>query len=143
MILMKTKYQRFSKAKLKMLSELKTGKSPGLDGIYSEYLKAGGEPLVRALLHLFSQIMKTGTIPNQFKEALIVVIYKKNRMLECGSYRPISLLSHIYKVFISIIASRVKRDLYDSFPASQAAYQPGRGKINQIIALEQIIEKSI
>ena len=56
------------------ISELKTGKSPGLDGIYSEYLKAGGEPLVNALLHLFSLILKTGTIPNQFKEALIVVI---------------------------------------------------------------------
>ena len=64
-------------------------------------------------------------------------------MLECGNYRPISLLSPIYKVFISIIASRVKRDLYDSFTASQAPYQPGRGTIEQIIALEQIIEKSI
>ena len=64
-------------------------------------------------------------------------------MLECGNYRPISLLSHIYKVFISKIASCVKRDLYDSFPASQAAYQPGRGTIEQIIALEQMIEKSI
>ena len=42
-----------------------------------------------------------------------------------------------------MIASRVKRDLYDSFLASQAAYQPGRGTIEQIIALEQIIEKSI
>ena len=65
------------------ISELKTGKSPGLDGIYSEYLKSGGEPLVKALLHLFSQILKTGNIPNQFKEALIVVIYKEQyvRML--------------------------------------------------------------
>ena len=74
---------------------------------------------------------------------MIVVIYKKSSKLECGNYRPISLLSHIYKVFISIIASRVKNDLYASFPASQAAYQPGRGTIEQVIALEQIIEKSI
>ena len=62
---------------------------------------------------------------------------------ECGNYRTISLLSHIYKTFISIIASRVKHDLYSSFPASQTAYQPGRGTIEQVIALEQIVEKSI
>ena len=72
-----------------------------------------------------------------------MVLYKKNSRLECGNYRPIRLLSHIYKVFTSIIASRVKADLYASFPESQAAYQPGRGTIEQVIALEQIIDKSI
>ena len=125
------------------IQELKTGKSPGLDNIYSEYIKAGGEPLMKAFLHLFHQILVTGNIPSKFPEALIVVLYKKKSRLECGNYRPISLLSHIYKVFISIIASRVKNDLYASFPNSQAAYQSGRGTIEQIIALEQIIEKSI
>ena len=125
------------------IKNLKTGKSPGLDNICSEYLKAGGEPLVNVLLHLFNCILITGAVPQAFREALIVVIFKKDSRLDCGNYRPISLLSHVYKLFITIIASRVKDDLYASFPASQAAYQPGRGTIEQIIALEQIIEKSI
>ena len=98
---------------------------------------------MNALIHLFLQIQNTGKVPQKFKDALIVVIYKKNNRLEYGNYRPISLLSHIYKVFISIIANRVKNDLYASFPDSQAAYQPARGTIEQIICLEQIIEKSI
>ena len=127
----------------KAIEDLKIGKSPGLDNIYSEYIKAGGEPLINAFTYLFRQIQKTGTIPQKFKDALIVVIYKKNSKLECGNYRPISLLSHIYKVFISIIATRVKNDLYASFPDSQAAYQPGRGTIEQIFSLEQIIEKAL
>ena len=98
---------------------------------------------MNALLHLFLKIQETGKVPQKFKDALIVVLYKKNSRLDCGNYRPISLLSHIYKLFISIIANRVKNDLYASFPASQAAYQPGRGTIEQIFALEQIIEKAI
>ena len=125
------------------ISNLKNGKSPGLDNIYSEYIKAGGRPLLLVLHRLFNLILTTGTIPQAFKTALIVVLYKKGSRLDCGNYRPISLLSHVYKLFISIIASRVKSDLYASFPASQAAYQPGRGTIEQVIALEQIIEKSI
>ena len=52
-------------------------------------------------------------------------------------------MSHVYKLFISIISARIKEDLYASFPHSQAAYQPGRGTIEQIITLEQITEKSI
>ena len=99
---------------------------------------------MNALIHLFLQIQNTGKVPQKFKDALIVVIYKENSRLECGNYRPISLLSHIYKVFISIIANRVNNDLYASFPDSQAAYQPAHGTIEQIICLEQIIiEKSI
>ena len=125
------------------IKNLKNGKSPGLDNIYSEYIKAGGEHLTKALLHLFNCILTTNTVPDSFKQALIVVLYKKNSRLDCGNYRPISLLSHIYKLFVSIIASRVKNDLYSSFPDSQAAYQPGRGTIEQVIALEQIIEKSL
>ena len=125
------------------VNNLKNGKSPGLDNIYSEYIKAGGKPLLLVLLRLFNLILTTGTVPQAFKTALIVVLYKKGNRLDCGNYRPISLLSHVYKLFISIITQRVKSDLYDSFPDSQAAYQPGRGTIEQIIALEQIIEKSI
>ena len=103
----------------------------------------GGMPLLQILLRLFNLILTTGTVPQDFKAALIVVLYKKNSRLDCGNYRPISLLSHVYKLFISIIAERVKGDLYASLPDSQAAYQPGRGTIEQVIALEQIIEKSI
>ena len=44
---------------------------------------------------------------------------------------------------MKIIAERVKRDLYASLPNTYAANQPGRGTIEQIFTLQQIIEKSI
>ena len=40
----------------KAIEDLKIGKSPGLDNIYSEYIKAGGEPLMDASIHPFLQI---------------------------------------------------------------------------------------
>lgn len=40
------------------IKDLKPGKSPGLDNIYSEYVKAGGEPLVNALHILFNHILQ-------------------------------------------------------------------------------------
>ena len=125
------------------INDLKNGKRPGLDHIYSKYIKAGGEPKLKAMQHLFDCILSTGNIPSKFKKPLIVVIYKKGSRLDCGNYRSMSLLSHVYKLFISIIAARVKSDSYESFSSSQAAYQPGRGTIEQILALEQIIEESI
>ena len=46
-------------------------------------------------------------------------------------------------LFMSIIGNRITSDLYSSLPPSQAAYQPGRGTVEQIFALSQLIEKSI
>nr|XP_027215567.1 uncharacterized protein LOC113808362 [Penaeus vannamei] len=74
------------------------GKSPGLDNIISEYIKSGGEPIISALHHLFNYTLTTGKIPQLFKEALIVVIYKKGSRVDYSNYRPISLLSHVYKL---------------------------------------------
>ena len=99
--------------------------------------------MVNILHILFNLILETGDIPSTFKKALIVVLYKKGDRSECKNYRPISLLSHVYKLFMTIIGNRITEDLYSCFPDSQAAYQPGRGTIEQIFALSQLIEKSI
>ena len=53
------------------------------------------------------------------------------------------MLSHIYKLFMTIIDSRITDNLYSCLPNSQASYQPGRRSIKQIFALSQMIEKSI
>ena len=125
------------------MNRLSSGKSPGIDSIYSEFLKAGGDTMVLILHKLFNLILESGQIPSTFKKALIVVLYKKDDRSECKNYRPISLLSHVYKLFMTIIGNRITDDLYSCFPDSQAAYQPGRGTVEQIFALSQMIEKSI
>ena len=125
------------------MEKLKDNKKPGIDQILSEFIKSGGNITAKALTKLFNIMTKTGDIPMPLKQALIVVIFKKGDRLKCTNYRPISLLSNIYKLYISIITERIKNDLYQCLPSSQAAYQPGRNTIEQIISLEQMIEKSL
>jgi len=53
----------------------------------------------------------------------------------------------VYKLFVTIIGNRITDDLYSCFSESQAAYQPGRGPVEQIksktLHSSQLIEKSI
>ena len=44
---------------------------------------------------------------------------------------------------MTIIGNRITNALYSSLSISQAAYQPGRGTVEQIFALSNMIEKSI
>ena len=67
---------------------------------------------MKALLYPFHQIMTTERVPKAFKEVFIVVLYKKNICLAYSNNHPTSLLSHLCKVFITIVAKRINSYLY-------------------------------
>jgi hypothetical protein len=123
------------------LSLLKCNKAPGPDGLSTEMLRAGGEPLKKWLQKLINAIITTRQIPKQLIISEIITLFKKGDLLECGNYRPISLLCHTYKLLMMIIYQRIKVPLTDALQRSQAAYQKGRGTIEQIQTLQQIVEK--
>ena len=124
------------------LNKLKSNKAPGPDAITSEMLKCGGEKLRNSLLKIANLVIAGhAKVPNQFNTSEIIVLFKKGDILSCSNYRPICLLSHVYKLFMIIIYNRISPELNRAIPANQAAYQKGRGTIEQIQTLQQTIEK--
>ena len=69
--------------------KLKSNKSPGIDQICAEFLKAGGPTLIHILEKFFNAILTSGVIPSNFKQAMIIVLFKKDDRSECKNYRPI------------------------------------------------------
>ena len=51
-------------------------KAARLDGIQTEMYKHGGETLVANLLDRYRRYSESGELPQDFKDALIVIIYK-------------------------------------------------------------------
>ena len=60
--------------------------------------------------------IKVDYILKKLKKAIIVVLYKKGARAECKNHRPISLLSHVYKLFMTIIGNRITNDLIPVSP---------------------------
>ena len=123
------------------INNMKLGKAPGPDGIAAEMLKAGGPVLQKALLKLMNSILETEQLPDGLEVSEIITLYKKGDRADCSNYRPINLLSHVYKLLMTILYKRISHTLIESLQATQAAYQPKRGTIEQIQSLQQIIEK--
>ncbi len=87
----------------KAIVRLKCGKAAGMDGITAEMLKYGGDAVVEWMLLICEQAWKKGEVPDDWRKAIIVPLYKgKGSRSECSSYRGISLLSKPGKVQASL-----------------------------------------
>lgn len=123
------------------LRHLKNCKAPGEDQITSEMLKAGGETLRKALLTLLNKCLEEGKIPDSWKNAEVILLFKKGDCTNLENFRPISLLSILYKLLTKIITNRLsnKFDFYQ--PVEQAGFRKGYSTTDHIQAVRTLIEK--
>jgi len=92
----------------KAIDQLSKGKAAGADSIPVEIYKEGGDEVIRRLLQLYVKIWEDGEVPQDFKDALIVHIYKrKGDRACCDNHRGISLLSIAGKVLGRVILNRL------------------------------------
>jgi hypothetical protein len=74
------------------IGKMKSYKSQGTDNIPAELIKAGGETLYSEIQRLICFIWNKEELPQQWKESIIVPIYKKGDKTDFNNYRGISLL---------------------------------------------------
>ena len=60
-----------------------------------------------------------------------------------GNYRGISLLNVVGKLYGRVLIERVKRKTNDSVSDEQCEFRDGRGCVDQILYLKNLIEKSL
>ena len=109
----------------KLIKSLPNKKAPGIDGISFEHLKFGGQLLVDHLCNLFNLILEKCVTPMSWKCSVVIPLYKggNKSKTDVNSYRGISLLPSICKLFEKLLDNRVD-DKLENFPnPQQVAYQ--------------------
>lgn len=125
----------------KAIKSQKLEKAPGPDKIPNEMLKGTLEEISPVLAKLFNEILQTRQIPEEWTECHVILLHKKGTRDEIGNYRPISLISNIYKVFAKVILERISLTLNESQPAEQAGFRKGFSTIDHIHTIKQLIQK--
>ncbi|XP_052743893.1 uncharacterized protein LOC128199241 [Bicyclus anynana] len=123
------------------LETQKDDKAPGPDGISNELLKQTKQVITPILKEIFNDITNSESIPQQWTESNIILLYKKGDQYDIGNYRPISLMSNVYKIFAKIILKRIERKLDEQQPVEQAGFRKEYSVLDHIHAVRQIIEK--
>ena len=87
-----------------VVNQLKWGKTPGICGIHSKLLKAGGNAVLMSLHAVLCSAWNTGIIPTYWKRGLVIPLWKgKGDRQDCNNDRRVTLLSVPGEVFAQII----------------------------------------
>ncbi|EPB68102.1 hypothetical protein ANCCEY_12811 [Ancylostoma ceylanicum] len=93
------------------IKSVKNRTAPGPDRIRPEHLKNLPTALVNTLAILFARYLSECKVPSQCKTSRTVLLYKKGDPQDIGNYRPICLLSIVYKLFTRVILNRIEGTL--------------------------------
>ena len=128
---------------IKEIGNIKSDSAPGPDHFSVILLQKCAEELSVPLYILWRHSLDTGDIASLFKKAIICPIQKANsQRCHPKSYRPVSLTSHLIKVFERVLRSSIVKHLEDNnlLPKNQHGFISGRSTLSQLLhQLEQMI----
>ena len=128
---------------IKEISNIKNNSAPGPDHFPVILLQQCAEELSTPLYLLWRHSLDEGDIASLFKKAIICPIQKANsQRCHPKSYRPVSLTSHIIKVFERVLRSSIVKHLDDNnlLPKNQHGFIAGRSTLSQLLQqIEQMI----
>ena len=101
------------------IDEIKNKKTPGYDHITAEMLKYA-PPCIREFIYIIIGLMWSQSItPTHWNIAITTLLFKKGDRHRITNYRPITLLSTLFKVWEKILDRRIRKIVTELIPYPQ------------------------
>ena len=117
---------------------MKNGTATGNEHINIETLKAGEDTILKKLAKPYTKCLSQTGIPTAWKNAKMMIIFKKGNKKDLKNYRPICLLSNICKVLTKVLTKRPEKALNEKQPAG---FKSGYSTTDHIHVVNQLKEK--
>ena len=117
------------------IDEIKADAAPGPDGIPTILLKSCKHALARPIHILWTRSFDAGRVPVFYKNSLVCPLYKKGSQATASNYRPVSLTSHIVKIFERFIRKRLVHHLESNnlLCTQQHGFRSGHSCLTQLL----------
>ena len=124
------------------VKQLGKNKTPGLDGLTSEFFQFFWPILQDDFLSVLSHACCSGNLPFSFRRAVITLLPKKGDLTDIANWRPVSLLNTDYKIFAKLLSNRLKMYIKKVVHQDQSYCVPGRTIYDNICLIKDIINYS-
>uniref|UniRef100_A0A3B4F097 Reverse transcriptase domain-containing protein n=1 Tax=Pundamilia nyererei TaxID=303518 RepID=A0A3B4F097_9CICH len=122
-----------------VINQLSTDKTPGLDGLPSEFYKIVSKELSELLTEYFNEGIERKTMGKSFYEGVMCLLYKKGDREDINNYRQLTIMDVDYKIFAKIIMSRLEDVLDSIIEKEQTCAIKGRLMWDNLSMLREII----
>ena len=118
------------------IDDLDENSTAGPDGIPAIFLKKTKKAISKPLALLLRKSIDEGAINEVFKMAYVTPIHKGGSRQKPEQYRPVSLTSHIMKIFERVIKKEIMKHLTENemFNKGQHGFVPGRSTQTQLLS---------
>ena len=124
------------------IDSIPTYAAPGPDKFPAVILKECKKELAPALYKIWRKSLDDGKIPEKLKSQTIIPIYKKGSKAIAANYRPVSLTSHIIKLFERVLRKKIVKFIEENelLTNAQFGFRNGRSTVTQLLEhLDNII----
>lgn len=121
-------------------------KAPGYDLITGQIIKELPDAAIHKFQYIINACIKMKHVPREWKTAEVIVISKQGKPpTELTSYRPISLLPVMSKIFEKLLMKRLNHVIEERqlIPNHQFGFRNKHSTIDQIHRITNVVEKAL
>lgn len=118
-----------------LLNDLNIYKSHGPDEIHPSILKelCGNRLFTSAVTKLYKCCAKYGKIPETWKQAVVIPLFKKGSKLNVNNYRPVSLTCILCKVYEKLLRKHILQHVSEQVSSSQHGFVQGKSCLSNLL----------
>ena len=128
---------------LKLLRGINSNKAQGPDNIHGKVLKNCAHGIAYPLAKIFKTAYLTGHIPQEWKVANVVPVFKKGSKASVENYRPISLTCLCMKIFERIVREEIMKRCEHRINRAQHGFLSGKSCTTQMIHFTDSLASTI
>ena len=121
-----------------IVTKLKNNKSPGWDGLSSEFYKTFWPDIRDILFNSLQEAITSSSLSPSQRIGIITLIPKPKtptELVEIKNWRPITLLNVDYKLFTHMIKNRLRKAVPTVISKMQSGFQPGKSTSDNLILM--------
>ena len=123
-----------------VVKDLARDKAPGPDGFSMAFFKGFWATVKEDLMAAFHEFHAKGSFTRSINATFLVLIPKKLGAVECKDFRPISLITGVYKIIAKVLANQLRMVLEKLISDSQNAFVGGRQTLDSVLIANESLD---